>query len=216
MSTYSLTLRLVKGSKLTFSELDNNFLYLQSIISVGATGSQGPQGYEGSQGVQGVQGDQGPQGYEGLQGYEGPQGVQGVQGDQGPQGMTGSQGASGISYDSGSFDITIDGNDSVILSSKTFIIAAPYNGTITDWNITGWSASDGTGNVSIVLDLSKNGTSMIGTGNKPTLTDQTNNYSSITGWTTATFSRNDLLKITIDSVTNAIASSCVFYVTKNQ
>ena len=41
MSTYSLTLRSVKGSKLTTPEMDNNLLYLQNLAITGATGSYG-------------------------------------------------------------------------------------------------------------------------------------------------------------------------------
>ena len=64
MPTYSLTLRSVKGSKITSTELDNNFLYLQDLAtaSIGATGATGPQGATGSQGPQGATGSQGPQG----------------------------------------------------------------------------------------------------------------------------------------------------------
>jgi len=47
MSTYSLTLREEKGSKLTIQELDNNFRYLDSKES-GTQGPQGPQGPQGS------------------------------------------------------------------------------------------------------------------------------------------------------------------------
>ena len=37
MSTYSLTLRGTKGSKLTISEMDNNLLYLESLSTGGNT-----------------------------------------------------------------------------------------------------------------------------------------------------------------------------------
>jgi hypothetical protein len=186
--------------------------------NIGETGATGPTGA----GDTGPIGPTGPTGSIGETGATGPTGT-GDTGATGPTGPTGSigntgetgpTGATGIGSTFGSFDVVIDGNDSVILGSKTLIIAAPYAGTITEWNICGWSASNGTGTVSIVLDLAKNGTSMIGTGNKPTLTDQTNNYATISGWTTATFSQNDLLRVTIDSVSKAIAASCVFYVTK--
>lgn len=54
MPTYSLTLRQVKGSRLTIPELDNNFLYLQSLSLNGATGPQGVQGPAGVTGPSGV------------------------------------------------------------------------------------------------------------------------------------------------------------------
>ena len=68
MPTYSLTLRSVKGSKITSTELDNNFLYLQDLAtaSIGATGATGPQGATGSQGPQGPT----PNGLTGSVGFQ--------------------------------------------------------------------------------------------------------------------------------------------------
>jgi hypothetical protein len=102
MPTYSLTLRTVKGSKLTALELDNNFLYVRDLALSVSTGAQGPQGPSGIQGIgiTGAQGLTGPQGSSGPQGIQGPQGPadgpQGPQGDQGFQGVTGPQGNEGI------------------------------------------------------------------------------------------------------------------------
>ena len=39
MATYSLTIRQNKGSKLTIGELDDNFLYLEDLVSQGGGGS---------------------------------------------------------------------------------------------------------------------------------------------------------------------------------
>lgn len=47
MPTYSLTLRSLKGSKLTTQELDNNFLYVLENAS-GGSGATGPQGLQGT------------------------------------------------------------------------------------------------------------------------------------------------------------------------
>jgi hypothetical protein len=63
MSTYSLTLRQVKGTRLSVVEMDNNFLYLQSI----STGATGPNGATGAVGATGAQGLQGPTGSQNLQ-----------------------------------------------------------------------------------------------------------------------------------------------------
>jgi len=76
--TYSLTLRIPLGRRLTNVEMDNNFLYLQSLIT-------GSSSIDGTQGPQGPQGEIGPQGY-GQQGPEGPTGSYGPQGYQGPTG----------------------------------------------------------------------------------------------------------------------------------
>ena len=39
MATYSLTIRQNKGSKLTIQEVDNNWLYLEDLVSQGGGGS---------------------------------------------------------------------------------------------------------------------------------------------------------------------------------
>lgn len=85
MPTYSLTLRQTKGSRLTLTELDNNFLYLQSLSLNGATG---PAGVTGSTGPVGSTGSTGPIGVTGSTGATGPMGATGATG---PQGPTGSQ-----------------------------------------------------------------------------------------------------------------------------
>jgi hypothetical protein len=97
MPTYSLTLRSIKGSKLTTTEMDNNLLYLQDLAEsgVGPQGRQGLTGPQGPQGNSGPQGPTGPQGNDGNQGPQGPTGPQGNGGNQGPQGPTGPQGNDG-------------------------------------------------------------------------------------------------------------------------
>lgn len=59
MSTYSLTLRQTKGSKLSIEEMDNNMLYLQQ-LAMTASGPQGTQGRQGPMGFDGANGLQGP------------------------------------------------------------------------------------------------------------------------------------------------------------
>jgi hypothetical protein len=85
----------VQNTRLTNTQMDNNFIFLQSIASgtIGPTGADGiqgpigPQGVTGSDGVQGIQGPAGPQGLQGSIGSIGPQGTQGVQGLQGTPGL---------------------------------------------------------------------------------------------------------------------------------
>ena len=48
-----LTLRLIKGSKLTYQEMDDNLTYLQSIGVMGSSGSSGVDGLSGSSGTSG-------------------------------------------------------------------------------------------------------------------------------------------------------------------
>jgi hypothetical protein len=57
MSTYSLILRSVKGSKLSIQEADGNLLYLEDLaMTGGATGATGPKGDTGPQGATGPAG----------------------------------------------------------------------------------------------------------------------------------------------------------------
>jgi hypothetical protein len=87
-----------KGSKLSSSEMDNNLLYLESLIgstSSGATGPQGDAGLPGATGPQGFMGATGPQGDAGLLGATGPQGDAGLPGATGPQGFMGATGPQG-------------------------------------------------------------------------------------------------------------------------
>jgi hypothetical protein len=119
------------------------------------------------------------------------------------------------SINSGMLSISIDGNGAVIGTSKTITVVAPYSGTITEWAISGWSSDNGTGAVSIVLNIFKNGSEMIVNGNKPTLTNQSSNSATISSWTTTSFTKGDILRITIESVTSAIGAVCNFVTTKS-
>ncbi len=119
------------------------------------------------------------------------------------------------SINSGMLSVSIDGNGSVILTSKTVTVVAPYSGSITEWSLSGWSSDNGTGSVSIVLNISKNGVSMIGNGNKPTLTNASTNSAVVSSWTTTSFTKGDTLRVSIESVTSAIGAVCNFITTKS-
>ena len=56
----SLILRNVKGSPLTYTEMDNNLIYLQSLVTAGSTGASGPAGPSGPSGPAGPAGPTGP------------------------------------------------------------------------------------------------------------------------------------------------------------
>src|ERR1035437_5263584 len=51
-----LTLRNIKGSKLTTTELDGNFTYLEGLSGNGPTGSSGTSGTSGTSGISGATG----------------------------------------------------------------------------------------------------------------------------------------------------------------
>ncbi|NOG70506.1 hypothetical protein HJG45_09000 [Roseicella sp. DB1501] len=70
----------------------------------------------------------------------------------------------------------------------------PYAGSFTSWYIAG----DTTG--SAVVDIKRNGTSIIGTGNKPTLSGAQFGNQATSGWTATSFSAGDQIEIVLSSV----------------
>jgi hypothetical protein len=136
-----LILRNVKGKPLTYTEMDNNLLYLQSLISSGGTGPTGPTGPSGSSGSNGPTG---PTGATGTAGSQGPTGATGTAGSQGPTGATGtagSQGPTGATGPSGPNVLNIKYEGSLITSSTTDI----------DFIGSGASATGGTGQSQIFI-----------------------------------------------------------------
>lgn len=91
----------------------------------------------------------------------------------------------------GAFGLTLSGT--LTTGSKGYVIL-PYNCTITKWYIT----SDVSG--SIVIDVKKSGVSIVGAGNKPTLSGVSNNSANISGWTTSSLVDGDVLEFNVDSV----------------
>ena len=71
----------------------------------------------------------------------------------------------------------------------------PFGYTIRKWKVTCQTAS------SIVIDVKKNGVSLIGAGNKPTLVSSQIAEANCTGWTTVTGSAYDQLDFYINSTT---------------
>jgi hypothetical protein len=123
-----LILRNVKGSALTYTEMDNNLLYLQSLaLSGGGTGPTGATGPSGSSGSNGSTGPTGSTGTAGLQGVTGPTGATGTAGSQGVTGPTGtagtpgSQGPTGATGPSGPNVLNVKYEGSLITSSTTDI-----------------------------------------------------------------------------------------------
>lgn len=96
-----------------------------------------------------------------------------------------------LTSQTGAFGLTLSGT--LTTGSKGYVIL-PYNATITKWYIT----SDVVG--SIVVDVKKAGVSIIGAGNKPTLSAASNNSANIAGWTTSALVDGDVLEFNVDSV----------------
>ena len=91
----------------------------------------------------------------------------------------------------GAFGLTLSGT--LTTGSKGYVIL-PYNCTVTKWYIT----ADVSG--SIVIDVKKSGVSIVGAGNKPTLSGVSNNSANISGWTTSSLVDGDVLEFNVDSV----------------
>lgn len=96
-------------------------------------------------------------------------------------------------------NVTFDGQGIIIpLNTNSIIAAAATNGTITEWFIEG----DVSG--SIVVDILKNGVSMSGAGNKPTLASALTANAAVSGWTSLSFATNDKLEIKVTTASTTL------------
>ena len=176
---------------------------------IGATGPQGPQGPTGSAGEVGATGPQGEQGEIGPIGPTGPQGSTGSQGPTGPQGATGSQGPIGVTGSAiGGIGLSTDGSGSVLTTGSKGLVIIPYTSTITNWYLT--STISG----SVVVDVKRNNISIIGAGNKPTLSSGTYASASVASWTSTSLNIGDVLEFNIDSVSTITNLNVVLKITK--
>ncbi len=116
--------------------------------------------------------------------------------------------STGVNLQRGSFGITIDGQGGVITTGSKGYIVIPYVGTITKWYI----VSDQSG--STVVDLKRSSTSIIGTGNTPTLTSQQRNNSNVSGWTSTAVSINDEMEFVVNSATSVTRVNLIIEITK--
>jgi hypothetical protein len=92
------------------------------------------------------------------------------------------------------FGITLDsGGNPIGVTGYQNCVVIPYVAVITKWHIIG----DVVG--SAVMDLKRNGTSIIGTGNKPTLSSAQKNSEVPSGWTSVAIAENDEIDFYLDS-----------------
>jgi len=198
--------------------LNSNITEYRLIGATGPQGPQGPTGPAGGVGATGPQGEQGeigpigptgPQGATGPQGPTGPQGATGPQGPTGPQGATGYQGPIGVTGSAiGGIGLSTDGFGSVLTTGSKGLIIIPYISTITNWYLT--STISG----SVVVDVKRNGTSIIGAGNKPTLSSGTYASASVASWTSTSLNIGDVLEFNIDSVSTITNLNVVLKINK--
>jgi hypothetical protein len=185
---------------------------------VGPQGIQGPAGLDGATGPQGAQG---PQGATGATGADGPNNITTstttnltgflkgngsvVSADNSTYVATSVEvnghalssnvtiTSADVSLDKAGFGLTIDGGTSVITAGSKGFITIPYACTITNW----YATSDASG--SIVIDIKRSGTSIIGAGNKPTLSSAQRANAAVASWTSVAVSANDELEFVAEA-----------------
>ena len=90
-----------------------------------------------------------------------------------------------------SFGITVDGAGSVVTAGSKGFVTIPYSCTITNWYL----AADQSGDV--VIDMKRGGTSIIGTGNHPTLSTTQSGNAAVSGWTSVAITAGDILEFVV-------------------
>jgi len=113
----------------------------------------------------------------------------------------------GTSGSGTSFGITIgDGTTVPSTGSKGFVTVG-FAGTIVSWYITANASG------SCVVDLKRSGTTIIGSGNKPTLaTAQRANALANSSWTSKVVTKYDEFEFNLDSVATCTRINFVFFV----
>jgi len=137
------------------------------------------------------------------------QGPMGPQGATGPQGVTGSQGPIGVTGSAiGGIGLSTDGSGSVLTTGSKGLVIIPYTSEITNWYLT--SILSG----SVVVDVKRNGSSIIGAGNKPTLSSGTYASASVASWTSTSLNIGDVLEFNIDSVSTITNLNVILKINK--
>lgn len=102
---------------------------------------------------------------------------------------------------------SFSGSGGVINISSIVTLISKMGGTITSWRVAGSDGETG----SCVLDLKSGGVSLIGAGNKPTISGANAANAPIAGWTTATLSANGIYEINIESLSTFTRLIVLFY-----
>jgi len=114
-----------------------------------------------------------------------------VQAQQAPKGDTGTPTA---------IQVEIGNGINIINLNAIASLKASFGGTIASWSVDAGDNPQTSG--SIVTNLYKNGTSMIGAGNKPTIVAGTTASAAVSGWTSTAFVANDILILTMESLSS--------------
>jgi hypothetical protein len=115
----------------------------------------------------------------------------------------------------GQIGITYTGQGGVVGINNYVEVIIPYACTINNWYISSVNPLDGTAvSGSIVIDIKRSGSSIIGGGNKPTLSSASANNASVSGWTSVAVAANDKLAFYVVSATTVTNIECIINTTK--
>ena len=89
------------------------------------------------------------------------------------------------------FGITVDGAGQVLTAGSKGFVTIPYDCTITNWYLAADQAGD------VIFDVKLGGTSLVGTGNFPTLATAISGTDAVSGWTSVAVSAGDILEFEI-------------------
>jgi len=98
--------------------------------------------------------------------------------------------------------VTFDGQGGVIGTNNYTQVRIPATGTITGWTVYSITPSTGADlSGSIVVDIKRSGTSIIGAGNKPTLSSTASASAAPSSWTSTAVTAGDILSFYVVSAT---------------
>ena len=91
------------------------------------------------------------------------------------------------------FGITVDGAGQVLTTGSKGFVTIPYDCTITNWYLVADTFGGST------FDIKRDGTSLVGTGNFPSLLDPETGYTvsrnaAVSGWTSVAITAGDILE----------------------
>ena len=107
-------------------------------------------------------------------------------------------GAGGATTATASFGITLDGQGGTISTGTKGYVSIPWSGSIKSWVVMANTGSAGSG---VQVDLRRNTTSLVGTGNSASLASQQFASASVSGWTSTNINANDILEFYVNSAT---------------
>ena len=107
------------------------------------------------------------------------------------------------------------GQGTTITTGFKGMVVIPYSMTVTSWHIVSYNGSGAALSGSMVVDVYKNGVSMIGAGNKPTLSSSSDSSAAVSGWTSTTITLEDIISFKVDSVSTCKEVSLTIKGTKS-